>query len=329
MMKRIFAIMLVMVAVAACAPSSQLKPRVAEQSLSMAQDGMVQVQPGDTVYSVSRRHKVPINALIRENNLPRPYILQPGTNIRLPAMTTYTVQPGDTMQSIATGRAVNPQELAELNSVQMEQLEPGNTLTVPAAVQSQPLASIDAPAGTTPPPTSLYGTPAVQQQNVMETGTTRYQLTPLGPVTSPEPVASPAGTVEQAAPPLEPGRFSWPVEGRVLKQFGTAADGKKSDGINIAAPLGTPITAAASGTVIHAGDGVGALGNLVLIRHEDGFVTAYGHLGRVLVDVDSIVAAGDVIGTIGTSGGLKVPQLHFQIRKGETLLNPQQYLPAL
>lgn len=298
----------------------RLKPRVAEQTLPVAMDGQILVQPGDTVYSISRREKVPISAIVRENSLKRPYILQAGTRIRIPDMADYTVQPGDTYETVAARAGTPVEELADINSdvqtVDLPPLQPGDTIRVPAGTaQSQPLAAIDAPAGMVAQPVvPPYRAPAVEP--VLQQGDTKYTLVPMGPTTSEDPLP------EHTAGTQATGKFAWPLEGRVL-QFFNASNG----GINIGAPSGTPITAAASGTVISAGENVGALGKVVLIRHEGGYVTTYGHLDRVLVDADSIVAQNDVIGTVGKSGGVKTPQLHFEIRQGDSGIDPLPMLP--
>jgi len=299
-----------------------VKPRVAEKNLPQPVDGTIIVQPGETVYSISRREKVPISAIVKENNLPRPYVLQVGQRIRLPAMADYIVKPGDTYETVAASRSVPVEELADINSdvqsVDLPPLQAGDTIRVPTNGQPTPLGAISTTSDGKANGSGFVKDVPVQQENTMETGTTKYNLVPMGPTTSTAPLEE----TKPATPNAYNGTFEWPVVGRVVKDY--AANGA---GIDIAAPAGTPITAAAGGTVIEAGNIVGTLGKVVLIRHEGGYVTAYGHLDRVLVDEDSIVGKGDVIGTTGTSGGVKVPQVHFEIRQGETAVDPQPMLP--
>lgn len=344
--KNLALLVLTLLAVAGCAEMDRkhLRPRVSTQdAVPVNADGTIEIAPGDTVYAVSRRYKVPISAIVAENNLARPYVLQPGLRLKIPSMAEYTVQPGDTADTIAMARGISPQELmatnktASVTSVQTMDLapldlKPGDVVRVPetpvahapaAASEPNALASIDAPPGT-PTPIVDNSIQPLGVQGVDRVSETQYKLTPLGPTTTPENVPPPAGAAP--ATPITPGVFEWPLEGRVLKSFGKQKTGENNDGINIAAPRGTPVTAAAGGTVIHAGS-MAALGNLVLIRHENNLITAYGHLDRVLVDRDSVVAQGDVLGTVGESGGVKVPQLHFQVRQGETPVDPAGYLP--
>jgi len=121
--------------------------------------------------------------------------------------------------------------------------------------------------------------------------------------------------------------FAWPVNGTVISSFGTASNGERNDGINIAARLNTPIRAAASGTVNYA-DNLSGYGNLVLIKHSNGYVTAYAHAERLLVGRGDFVVKGQVIGYAGQTGDVSSPQVHFEIRNGTTPVNPEHYLAA-
>ena len=144
-------------------------------------------------------------------------------------------------------------------------------------------------------------------------------VTPYTPVTS-----QPLAPVSTAGAPT----FVWPVSGRVLSDFGATATGGKNDGINIAASNGTPIKAAASGTVTYAGDELKNYGNLVLIKHSGGYTTAYAHANRLIVARGAFVTRGQVIGYVGQTGDVSSPQLHFEIRSGTTPVNPRSYLSS-
>jgi murein DD-endopeptidase MepM/ murein hydrolase activator NlpD len=122
--------------------------------------------------------------------------------------------------------------------------------------------------------------------------------------------------------------FVWPVKGRILSNFGTSLDGERNDGINIAATLGEPIRAAADGTVTYAGNELRGYGNLVLIRHDDGYVTAYAHAESISVERGDHVQKGQVIGYAGTTGDVPRPQLHFEIRRGVEPVDPKPLLVA-
>jgi murein DD-endopeptidase MepM/ murein hydrolase activator NlpD len=120
--------------------------------------------------------------------------------------------------------------------------------------------------------------------------------------------------------------FEWPARGRVISNFGSTTNGERNDGINIAMPEGTPIKAAASGTVSYSGDELKDYGNLLLIKHDGGYVTAYAHADHLLVQRGQTVTKGQVIAYAGRTGDVTTPQLHFEIRHDTTPLNPNSFL---
>jgi murein DD-endopeptidase MepM/ murein hydrolase activator NlpD len=120
--------------------------------------------------------------------------------------------------------------------------------------------------------------------------------------------------------------FRWPVRGRVIAAFGPKPSGLQNDGINLAVPEGTPIKAAEDGVVAYAGNELKGYGNLVLVRHANGFVTAYANASDILVKRGEAVKRGQVIAHSGQTGNVTSPQLHFEIRKGATPVDPAQYL---
>ena len=122
--------------------------------------------------------------------------------------------------------------------------------------------------------------------------------------------------------------FVWPVSGEVISNFGGPANGERNDGINIATPMGTPIHAAASGTITYSGNELKDYGNLVLIKHQDGYVTAYAHADRLIVARGDVVSRGQIIGYAGQTGDVSTPQLHFEIRHDTQPVNPKPLLMA-
>ena len=156
------------------------------------------------------------------------------------------------------------------------------------------------------------------------------------PAANPRPVPAPApalsaprpsapAIIESTAPPSDQeviaagrGRFTWPLEGDILIGFGPRGSGQRSDGLNIRSAGGAPVHAAAAGEVVYAGDQVPEFGNLVLIKHADGWVTAYAHLMRAEVKMRQTVTQGQPIGIAGISGAVSEPQLHFEVRYAPT-----------
>jgi murein DD-endopeptidase MepM/ murein hydrolase activator NlpD len=137
---------------------------------------------------------------------------------------------------------------------------------------------------------------------------------------------SPEGGGAKTADAGDSPGFRWPVRGRVIQAFGPKPNGLQNDGINLAVPEGTPVKAAEDGVVAYAGNELKGYGNLVLVRHANGFVTAYAHAADILVKRGDTVKRGQVIAHSGQTGNVTSPQLHFEIRKGATPVDPAQYL---
>ena len=150
---------------------------------------------------------------------------------------------------------------------------------------------------------------------------------------SAKPAVAPAAprATAPAAPKSPSGgpSFAWPLEGRILEPYGTGPTGTHNDGINIAARAGAPVRAAEAGLIVYAGNELRGYGNLVLIKHRGGFMTAYAHNARLLVKRGERVKRGQAIATAGSTGSVRTPQLHFEIRQGTRALDPIAYLPAL
>jgi murein DD-endopeptidase MepM/ murein hydrolase activator NlpD len=153
------------------------------------------------------------------------------------------------------------------------------------------------------------------------------------PTPKPRPGDRPVSTPTYAyQPPVadsgDAPSFVWPVTGPVISDFGKSTNGERNDGINISTAMDTPIHAAAGGTVTYSGNELKDYGNLVLIRHADGYVTAYAHADRLLVNRGDTVARGQVIGYAGTTGDVRTPQLHFEIRHGTKPVDPAPLLTS-
>ena len=141
---------------------------------------------------------------------------------------------------------------------------------------------------------------------------------------------APIQPVEQAAPAIDTANstFRWPVKGRVISSFGKKPGGLRNEGINIAVPEGTSVRSAESGIVAYAGNELKGYGNLVLVRHKNGWVTAYAHNKELFVKRGDTVKRGTVIAKAGQTGSVKTPQLHFEVRKGASAVNPMKYLTS-
>ena len=137
---------------------------------------------------------------------------------------------------------------------------------------------------------------------------------------------TPDKVVEVPPPPSGGGRFLWPVKGQVISEYGGKPDGSQNDGVNIAAAKGTAVVAADNGVVAYVGNELRSYGNLLLIRHASGLVTAYAHLDSALVPRGARIKRGQKIGTVGASGKVSTPQIHFEVRRGSQAVDPGDYL---
>jgi murein DD-endopeptidase MepM/ murein hydrolase activator NlpD len=179
--------------------------------------------------------------------------------------------------------------------------------------------------------------PAPKQETVAVVSPTK--VAPVAPAPRPvQPeqqvaVVSPPASAAVATPdkPTDSGgapSFRWPARGRMISGAGAMTNGQQNDGINLALPEGTPVHAAEDGVVAYAGSELKGYGNLVLVRHSNGFVTAYAHASEIMVKRGDQVRRGQVIAKSGQTGNVSSPQLHFEIRKGSTPVDPTQYLPG-
>ena len=230
-----------------------------------------------------------------------------------PASSVHVVQSGDTLMNIARRNGVTLSALAHANKIQTDtKLSIGDRLTIPQGVIRLWRPSADATKTAQPQtvkPEKVASLPAVQDAHVAKE----------------EPAATQT-VVKTTEPSGAMPSFRWPVRGRVIASFGSKPNGTQNDGINLAVPEGTPIKAADDGVVAYAGNELKGYGNLVLIRHTNGFVSAYAHASELMVKRGDTVKRGQVIAHAGQTGNVTSPQLHFEIRKGSTPVDPTQYL---
>ncbi len=261
----------------------------------------VEVKKGDTLYSIAKRYDMSISELIELNGIDSPNQLYVGQVLRTNSNKYYTVKRGDTLASIARKYGTTYQALAQKNNIRPPYaLNVGQKIAVTGtAQQSQNVAK------TTTSPTPKT-TAASSSKSTTKTTST---------------ASSVAVSTKRAA------KFVWPVTGKIISSFGTVGKGLKNDGINISAPLGTSVKAGDKGTVAYAGNGLKGFGNLILIKHSDGYITAYAHTDKILVKKGQSVARGEKIATVGKTGGVSAPQLHFEVRAGKKAVNPRNYLP--
>ncbi|QQS13493.1 MAG: M23 family metallopeptidase [Rhodospirillales bacterium] len=260
----------------------------------------------------------------------------PGSGARPDAPAIYVVRQGDTMDGIAQRFGVPASRIAERNSLSSPyKLSPGAWLEIPGARVVEASAPSGAAPGGEPASTSSPSGPVTSSELPPPPGGAQPPKPVAGALPSSSgAVATTSPTATTATPPKPvalPGagapKFEWPVRGRTVRGFGAQADGQRNDGVNIAAASGTPVKAAEGGTVVYSGSEVKGFGNLVLVSHAGGYVTAYAHLDKLSVQKGAAVKKGQSLGTVGTTGGVAEPQLHFEVRQRNKPVDPASVLP--
>jgi len=257
----------------------------------VARPGEHIVRQGETLYAVSRQYGVPVRELIAWNNLSRPEQLEVGQTLRV-------VAPGVGAESPA--------------------LEPGAS---PAEVKREPRGGKEA--------WSEEAWARLQPQPSVPTATiSRPELSDPGTVTpgTATPAAAAPGAVAPGA--VASGDWIWPVKGTIISRFGEGSDDKARKGISIAGTPGAPVLAAAGGKVAYAGDAVRGYGNMIIIKHNDEYLTAYAHNRVILVKEGDTVTKGQKVAELGSTDSDR-PKLHFELRRQGVPVDPLKYLPGL
>ncbi len=317
--------------------------------------GHVIVRRGQTLYSIAKANGLTVQQVAAANGIAYPYELRVGQRLRIPGVSNpvspapavpvrtaqtrtmpqpvradaeqrnfgaskpsaHRVAPGETLFSLGRKYGVNPYRIAAYNGLPRNvQLKVGQVVRIPASSgwrMAHSAPSVTKPIPPAPRVTSTERQPAKDTDRIAQTD-------PVKPATKPA-----IGGSMDARPELANG-FRWPVRGRVISTFGEKPNGVRNEGINIAVPEGADVHAASDGVVAYAGNELKGYGNLVLIRHRNGWVTAYAHNKELFVKRGDRVRRGQVIAKAGSTGSVKTPQLHFELRKGASAVDPLKYL---
>ncbi len=266
----------------------------------------ITVQRGQSLSEIAHSYHIPMRVIAEANGLAPPYHIQVGRTLVIPG-------------------AGPPRFAAAPASVAA--LPPAQQLEVP-----QPATRPDFPATAAPDSPSVAAEPIAPPAALHAAG--------------PAPAALPAPAASAPPPPREvpdssdsgraatpaaagTGAFLWPVRGHVLATYGSKSDGTHNDGINIAAPRGTAVQAVDAGIVAYAGNELRGYGNLVLVKHANGWISAYAHCDAILVKRGEKVERGQVIARVGSTGNVSEPQLHFELRRGQHAVDPREFMPPL
>jgi murein DD-endopeptidase MepM/ murein hydrolase activator NlpD len=318
-----------------------IAPRSVAARAPLQRSTTIIVGTSDTLEILAHRYKVSSAEIMKANGYKGPRALQPGQQLIIPhpaataaaapvapvgkpvaavatGSSVHVVNHGDTLLSIARRNHVSVAELARANNLAPStKLSLGMKLVVPAsktaaAAPPAAVATVGQPAVATLPLTKVAAADTTQ----------KARLAQAGPNADEPAVESPVKAEATGALPT----FRWPVRGKVITAYGAKANGKSNDGINLAVPEGTPVKAADDGVVTYSGNELKSYGNLVLIKHPNGYVTAYAHASELLVKRGDTIKRGQVIAKSGQSGEVQSPQLHFEIRKGQSPVDPLQFL---
>ena len=324
-------------------------PRSVAAARSPASAGTtIIVGTSDTLDLLAKRYNVSPTAILQANGYKGPRALSPGQQLIIPRQnvaaapavatpaptlappvskpvaavsapaSVHVVNHGDTLLSIAHRNHVPVADLARANNLDTSaKLSLGMKINVPGAktAAATPAAPVvaTAPAAVAPPAKMAAGTPQ-RARMVQATGNVE------------EPAAAEAPAVKPSETTGGLPTFRWPVRGKVITSYGAKTNGKSNDGINLAVPEGTPVKAAEDGVVAYSGNELKGYGNLVLVRHSNGYVTAYAHASELMVKRGDTIKRGQIIAKSGQSGEVGSPQLHFEIRKGSSPVDPLQFL---
>ena len=258
--------------------------------------GGYRVERGDRLSTLARKYGVSVRALAQANQLEAPYVIYAGQILRIPDHAPVEREP--TVVTIGDRYVVRRGEtlsgIAKRIDVPMVDLATAN--------------QIDSP----------YDVYAGQKLRLPDPDVARIEPAAVKPALGPISRGTP--------PPLSGHGFLWPVNGKVVGGFGPIGQGQRRDGIDIAAREGAPVLAAEDGLVAYAGEGIRGYGRLVLLRHDEDYITTYGHNAALLVEVGELVQRGQVIARVGATGDATRSQLHFELRKGRTPIDPETVL---
>lgn len=288
--------------------------------------GVHAVSRGDTLYSISKRYSLSMQDLIVLNRLKAPFVLREGQRIKLPPPKEYRVKQGDTLYGVSRLFGVDSTQVARMNHMRSPYtLRVGQVIRLPSVAKRVTTSVSSASAKV-----------AKVDRGAVESSAIRPSVKPVQkpvvrdgvpvPGTKPDRKVTKVSRIARKAPKRSSSKFLRPVRGRILSNYGAKKSGLHNDGINIAAARGTPVSAAENGVVVYTGNALKGSGNLILLRHDNRWVTAYAHLDSIGVRQGQVVKRGMQIGKVGSTGSVSSPQLHFEVRRGTAAMNPVKYM---
>ena len=252
-------------------------------------DNLYKVRKGDNLFSISRRFNISIQELIKVNKIQEPYKIFPNQSIFIPLNQMHKIVKGETLYSISRYYETTVFTLAKYNNIKnINNIKVGKELIIPK--KSEKIKKIKKKWD------SNFKKEKIDNSKIV---ILRDKKT---------------------------SKFIWPVKGKLLSKYGKSKEGFYNDGINIDSKKGTKVMSSQAGKVIYCGNEIPGYGNLILIKHSKNWITAYAHLNEVFTEKGKKVSKGEIIGSVGNTGNVRSPQLHFEIRKGKESVNPLKLL---
>ncbi|WP_246833073.1 peptidoglycan DD-metalloendopeptidase family protein [Thalassospira sp. MCCC 1A01428] len=311
---------------------------------------VITVKSGDSVSLLAERYHADFQKFASRNNLRSPYVIYPGQRLVLPPwQADYNSSPPGTAVASSSRKTVTTKQVVVARRSQSAEIS-ASPLEAPADISSTSTSSSDlsrvtditsaradyATGANIPVPGMKPQDVAAQAERQLASGKSWHAEPATSVTRNPSPSASTSSSVKPTTvsktrvddiDPANRQGFIWPVQGKVVLGYGAGPGGLFNDGINIAAERGTAILATDNGVVTYVGNELRGFGNLILIKHADGYVSAYAHTENPLVARGDIVTRGQRISSVGATGAVNRPQLHFEIRKGRKSRDPVKYLP--
>jgi murein DD-endopeptidase MepM/ murein hydrolase activator NlpD len=301
---------------AACAPRVEAPAPVVSSGTVERGPAWVTIQRGQSLSEIAHSYHVPMKVVAEANGLSPPYGIQAGRTLMIPGAG----QPSAQTPAAVPGSPPGGQQVAAAPATRPD--KPASAPSDKPSVQATPLPPVVSPA------TEAKGDAAAPAVN--PSGITPAPVAPATAPPSPQVAPEPPGSIGTTPPaPRSSGAFLWPVRGPILAAYGPRSDGTHNDGVNIGAARGAAVEAADAGVVAYTGNELRGYGNLVLIKHANGWISAYAHCDQLLVKRGEKVARGQVIARVGSTGNVSEPQLHFELRRGHQPVDPREYLTPL
>jgi murein DD-endopeptidase MepM/ murein hydrolase activator NlpD len=295
-------------------PTQEWSPAAVERNAQLVEGKSYVIRSGDTLFRIGNESGAGLDAIARANGLAPPYVLQVGQRLDIPAGLYHRVGPGETGIAIARAYGASWSEIVALNA-----------LTEPYILRSGQFLRLPNSASAVPVNDNAQSAQQMADAFVLDIDDI---VTGSQPARAESGRAAPVLATPVAAPTSFAGTFGWPLTGALVGRFGSKGGGQVNDGINIATALGSPVSSAGDGVVVYSGNEISLFGGLVMVDHGGGWITAYGHLGSLAVKRGDRVKRGSLLGSVGDTGYVSTPQLHFEIRKDRKPVDPLTKLPV-